>query len=160
MGAGKRTFGKGAMTPDEIRAELSAAKRAHEDWKARLMSEIDKDAQTAMDPAKACNDTACVFGQFLASAPLEPWVTDRKPYEVITRLHRDFHAQAGEVLRLAQAGDRPAARAHLQGPYREASKKLLMAINKWDKELAQLYGRRADDQPAARRGATSWPKNR
>ena len=58
-----------------------------------------------------------------------------KPYEVVTRLHADFHKCAGTVLRKAISQESRDAASLLSGEFEQKSKILIVALNKWKNEL-------------------------
>ena len=62
-------------------------------------------------------------------------VRSGKPYQVIKRLHAEFHECASRVLTLALEKRNDDAIALLDGEYRERSDKLIRALNKWQREL-------------------------
>ena len=58
-----------------------------------------------------------------------------KPYQVVRRLHAEFHQSAADVLRLALAARKADADAMFQGTFAERSDKLVRALTKWKGEL-------------------------
>lgn len=58
------------------------------------------------------------------------------PYQVIRRLHAEFHQCAGRVLDRAVAGQAGEARLLLEGEYAQRSEKLMRALGKWKRELS------------------------
>lgn len=107
---------------------------AHGAWKLRLKTAIatgqfDQDAATV-----ACDDK-CGFGQWLYGESISPETRAGMPYQVIRRLHAEFHTCAARVVRHATGGHTQEARALLEGEYTERSEKLGRALVKWKREL-------------------------
>ncbi|MGB0661455.1 MAG: CZB domain-containing protein [Mangrovicoccus sp.] len=137
------------MDPKDIRRKIREAVKEHDAWKEKFASTVETDPQS-LKSATIARDDCCGFGRFLHQTDFPDWVVDRKPYEVITRLHKDFHAQAAQAAELAQSGRLAEARRLIAGPCEAASDKLRRALRKWDGELSELWGRRlADHDPNA-----------
>ena len=115
--------------------QINKAIGAHGAWKMRLSvaintGQFDTDARTA-----SCDDK-CAFGQWIHGSQIDAATRSGMPYQVIRRLHADFHRSAGAVLSHALTGQKAEARSLLQGEYAERSEKLTRALNKWKRELS------------------------
>jgi methyl-accepting chemotaxis protein len=84
---------------------------AHGMWKYRLHNAIET-GRSNFSPETVARDDQCPLGQWLyGDAPRT--LGNSGDYAEIRELHAAFHRGAGEVLRLALAGDRAAAREQL-----------------------------------------------
>lgn len=83
-----------------------------------------------------CRDDKCAFGRWLNSSLLDPEIKAGKPYQVIARLHSEFHEVAGEVAKLTETNRRQEATELLDGAYKSKSETLLRALDKWRAENA------------------------
>ena len=135
---------KERFEPVDIRGQISDAIAAHGDWKRKLRLSIEGIGDP-LDKKTVSSDCNCAFGKFLHSDMVSAETRASKPYEVITRLHREFHKLAGDIVDLVDQGKTDEVNDLLAGAYHEKSMKLVMALKKWDKELAPLYGRRFSD---------------
>lgn len=129
------------MTDSPLVEQIDAAIGAHGMWKMRLRTAI-RTCTCELTPAEAACDDKCKFGQWLHSSALSPAVRGGIPYQVVRRLHAEFHRAAGDVLAAALAGDADAANARMAGEFDPRSEKLVRALLKWKGE-AQGEGRRA-----------------
>lgn len=115
--------------------EIQAAVKAHDEWNRRLTTAINLGScETA--PADIAVDHKCAFGQWLYTPEVSEQLKDGKPYQVVQRLHADFHECAARVATLAEKGHKSEAYALLDGEYSQKSSKLLRALTKWRGEIA------------------------
>ncbi len=124
------------MNAERMEQELRDALGAHGVWKLKLRTAVNT-GKSDTDPATAARDDCCAFGQWLFGPTIDDETRQSKPYEVITRLHREFHVTAGRVLDLAVKGNRDKANELLNSEFSKRSTKLTMAIAKWRNELKQ-----------------------
>lgn len=114
--------------------EINDAIGAHGMWKLKLRTAISV-GHSDVEPATArCNDR-CAFGRWLQGSTIDRQTRAGKPYQVIHRLHTEFHHTAATVLEDALAGRKAKATELLDGEFRERSEKLVRALNKWKGEL-------------------------
>jgi len=116
---------------DNIRAAINA----HGAWKLRLKQAIASGKITD-DPRKVGLDTQCDFGKWIHGNTLSPEIKSTKPYQVIKRLHAEFHTSAGRVLKLAQDGDSARAADLMQSEFNIIAKKLILTLTKWKMEMS------------------------
>ena len=108
---------------------------AHGAWKLRLRTTVAT-GNSAVTPSQAKCDKSCEFGQWLYGPSIDDDTRRGMPYKVVSRLHREFHESASNVLAEANANRREAANSILEGEFKERSEKLARALNKWRSELA------------------------
>ncbi len=122
------------MKHAELDKEIRAAIIAHDEWNRRLTTAINLgNCETA--PADITVDHKCAFGKWLYSPDIDAETKSAQPYQVIKRLHADFHECAGRVAVFAEKGDKGQAYALLDGEYTQKSSKLMRALTKWRGEL-------------------------
>lgn len=107
---------------------------AHGAWKMRLRTAIST-GRSDIQPDHARCDDRCEFGQWIHGPSIDSVTRAGKPYEVVTRLHRDFHHTAGNVLDHALRQEKSQAEALMHGEFTERSDKLVRALTKWKGEL-------------------------
>ena len=115
-----------------IQDEIKKAIGAHGLWKARLLQAIDT-GKSEFLPENVCLDNKCEFGGWLYGATIPASAKQMPDYEVIRKLHGEFHKIAGKVLQLALAGNKIEA-SKLIGDNSEfltLSMKLTQAMMKW-----------------------------
>lgn len=124
------------MCNHDVSEQVRAAIGAHGAWKLKLKAAIAT-GRFPTDPAKLSCDDQCEFGRWLYSANLDEHTRGGKPYQVVRRLHSEFHECAGRVLALAISGRSAEASALLVTEYDERSSTLVRALTKWRGELQQ-----------------------
>jgi hypothetical protein len=117
-----------------ISTQVSNAIGAHGAWKLRLKTAITT-GRSDITPEKAACDNECAFGKWLYGDELDAGTKAGLPFQVVKRLHGEFHHSAGSVLALALGGRTADAQALLNGDYTERSDKLVRALSKWKREL-------------------------
>jgi len=122
------------MCSQDVSDQVRAAIGAHGAWKLRLKTAIAT-GNFPGDPAKVRCDDQCDFGRWLYGSNLDESTRAGKPYQVVRRLHAEFHDCAGRVLALAVSGRSAEASALFDGEYDERSSTLVRALNKWRGEL-------------------------
>ncbi len=114
--------------------EINSAIGAHGAWKLKLRVAISTGTSEAA-PEKVCKDDRCPFGRWIYGPTIDPETRAGKPYQVVRRLHAEFHQSAADVLRMALDSRKKEADALFQGPFAERSDKLVRALTKWKGEL-------------------------
>lgn len=117
-----------------IRDQIKKAMAAHGKWKLRLRTAVGR-GSSEFKPENVRPDNLCEFGQWLHGSDIDATTKQGVPYQVILRLHREFHETAAKVLTMVEAGRKDEAEALLNGEYFERSDKLIRALAKWDREL-------------------------
>ena len=108
---------------------------AHGRWKMRLRTAIAQ-GKGEVTSKIACCDDQCAFGKWIYGPDLAAPVKAAVPYQVIKRLHAEFHQSAGSVLAYVENRDGAKARDIMEGEFIERSEKLVRALTKWKGELA------------------------
>ncbi len=124
------------MDTAQMERELRDALGAHGVWKLKLRTAVNT-GKSDTDAATAGRDDCCQFGKWLYGPSIDSETKAGKPYEVITRLHAEFHQTAGRVLEMATSGNKDRATDLLNTDFSAKSSKLTMAIAKWRAELKQ-----------------------
>jgi Chemoreceptor zinc-binding domain len=122
------------MSGPALLKEINDAIGAHGMWKMRLRTAINTGASDIAPRDAGCDDR-CQFGAWLHGPQIDQQTKGGMPYQVIKRLHADFHRSAGTVLQDAVSGRKDAAEQALTGEFAEKSEKLVRALNKWKREL-------------------------
>lgn len=124
------------MSDSMLAREIDEAIGAHGLWKMRLRTAI-RTRQSDVTPHEASGDCNCKFGKWLHDPAFDPKHRNGIPHTVITRVHAEFHREAGHVLQLALDGQDRAASEALEGAYAATSEKLVRALMKWKGEVLQ-----------------------
>lgn len=124
------------MSHAEMIKEINAAIGAHGAWKLKLRTAISH-GKSDTSPEVVCKDDQCAFGKWLYGPSLDADTRAGKPYEVVKRLHADFHKCASNVLRKAVSGNERDANALFEGEFTDRSQILVVALSKWKGELQQ-----------------------
>lgn len=114
--------------------EINDAIGAHGAWKLKLRTAISV-GKSDVEPATVRCDDRCALGRWLYGSTLDDSTKSGKPYQVIRRLHAEFHHSAATVLESALAGRKDQATQALEGEFKERSEKLVRALTKWKGEL-------------------------
>lgn len=113
---------------------LNDAIGAHGAWKLKLRVAMST-GTSEIDPDKACKDDRCPFGRWIHGDEIDEATKDGKPYQVVRRLHAEFHQTAADVLRHAISARRDEAERIFTGEFSEKADKLVRALAKWKGEL-------------------------
>ena len=119
---------------EAIRKQIKNAMAAHGKWKLRLRTAVGRGA-SEFKPENVRPDNLCEFGQWLHGPEIDAQTKQGVPYQVILRLHREFHETAANVLSMVEAGRKDEAEEVFSGEYHQRSDKLIRALAKWDREL-------------------------
>jgi len=113
---------------------IDTAIASHEAWKARLLGVIEA-GTSEWGPQTVKADNLCDFGGWLYAC--SPQRKASPHYDVIKRIHAQFHIEAGRILDIALRGDRNNAIAELaEGRhYAEISASLIDELLNWKREL-------------------------
>lgn len=122
------------MQTQDMIGEINNAIGAHGAWKLRLKTSIATGRFDDDVHAVSCDDR-CAFGKWLHGPGIGAETRAGVPYQVIRRLHAEFHQSAGAVLSHALKGDKGHATELLEGDYAQRSDKLSRALVKWKREL-------------------------
>ncbi len=122
------------MQKQEFERGLRDAIGAHGAWKMKLSTTI-KFGHSEKSPDEIRDAAACAFGQWLNSSAMDANIRAGKPYQVVSRLHREFHECAANVAQHAVDGDPNGATALLENEFKDRSDTLKRALMKWDGEI-------------------------
>lgn len=114
--------------------EINDAIGAHGTWKLKLRTAITM-GKSDVEPTTVRCDDRCALGRWLYGSSVEAPTRSGKPYQVVRRLHAEFHQSAATVLEDALAGRKAQAGQILEGEFKERSEKLVRALTKWKGEL-------------------------
>jgi Chemoreceptor zinc-binding domain len=126
-----------ARDPMEEEADglnFRSAIEAHQKWKVRLRAVIENNSSENLVPEVVSRDDQCVLGKWIHGAggakfAKEPQFIDLK------KKHAYFHVCAGNVLQLAQSGDKVNATAEItSGNFARTSQEVVL-------DLAQMFTR-------------------
>lgn len=123
------------MTGADFTQQINDAIGAHGQWKLRLRTAIST-GRSEVTPMVARCDDQCAFGKWIHGPKIDPAVKTGLPFQVVKRLHAEFHQSAGTVLSLALSGDAKGAQKMLDSDYGDRSEKLVRALSKWKREVA------------------------
>ena len=118
----------------QILEEVKKAIGAHGKWKLNLRTAINRGKSEYSVEDIRC-DNLCEFGKWLYGPTIDEETKAGKPYEVVKRLHAEFHRCASQVLFYAVNDKKDEAIQLLEGEYTERSDILIKALNKWKGEL-------------------------
>lgn len=117
--------------------------QSHQKWKARLTQYVQgvRDGDHArMDIDTVCRDDRCALGLWLYHEACVPYAL----FGLFSRLmdeHAEFHLQAADVLRQAQAGDADGAMASLtRGACARASRQLIATLTELHLAVSTTLG--------------------
>ena len=122
------------MDNRRLEGEIQAAVGTHAAWRVTLTSAINQGKCDVSLDQIGCGDK-CAFGKWLHGPELDDTIRAGKPFQVIERIHAEFHKQAKDVAALAIQGKKHEAFALMDGEYKATSDKLLLALNKWRGEV-------------------------
>ena len=123
------------MTNVEMRGQIDRALGAHGAWKLRLKTAI-RTGRIDARPADVACDNLCEFGKWLHGPQIDQQTRSGMPYQVVRRLHAEFHRCAGQTLKEAAAGNKELAQNLLEGEFTQRSETLGRALAKWRREVA------------------------
>ncbi|MCB2014867.1 MAG: CZB domain-containing protein [Sphingobium sp.] len=118
----------------EMIDQINNAIGAHGAWKLKLRIAMSS-GSSEIDPDRACVDNKCPFGKWIHGDSIDVTTRQGKPYQVVRRLHAEFHESAANVLRHAITNRKTEAEQLFQGEFAERSDKLVRALAKWKGEL-------------------------
>lgn len=118
-----------------IKENIEKAIVAHTEWRSRVTEYVR--AHEKIDDGvieTVGNDHVCDFGKWLYGPDTLDY-RDIPEYEIICRLHKQFHGTAAAVCMLVNAGDRAGAEEMMNpnGQYPLASNKLILSLKSYSK---------------------------
>jgi len=123
------------MSNENLINQINNAIGAHGSWKIKLRTAVNKGHSTHNIDEVRCDDK-CAFGKWLHGSEIDGVTRAGAPYNVIKRLHAEFHICAADVLKKATGGDTPGAAQLLDGEFTTKSEKLVRGLRKWKGEAA------------------------
>ncbi len=118
---------------DEI--NISEAVAAHVSWKLRLQKCLDGSSEEKLDADVVCRDDQCKLGKWIHGAARKHF-DGAQAFCDLRVDHALFHQLAGQIVRHAQLNDHASAHALMEGDYKHASHKVVMALTELNNELA------------------------
>ncbi|MFC3097627.1 CZB domain-containing protein [Alteraurantiacibacter palmitatis] len=115
--------------------QINAAIGAHGMWKLRLKTAITSGAKD-LDSRTVSQDCECAFGKWLYGPEIDARTRASMPYQVVKRLHQEFHHSAGRVVQAVECGQNQAAKQLMESDFVPRSEKLVRALMKWKGEVA------------------------
>jgi methyl-accepting chemotaxis protein len=103
----------------EARFDFEQAAKAHADWKSRLYACVEGRGEV-LEPEVVASDNRCALGGWMYGAGRR--LAKHGEYEALRGTHASFHRCAGEIVTLAQAGQRDQAQHTLANEFVAASK--------------------------------------
>lgn len=123
------------MANENLINQINNAIGAHGSWKIKLRTAVNKGNSEHSVEDVRCDDK-CAFGKWLHGTDIDGPTRAGAPYNVIKRLHAEFHLCAADVLKMATTGNTPGATALLDGDFAARSEKLVRGLRKWKGEAA------------------------
>jgi len=119
----------------DIKSEITQAVAAHGQWKSKLRLAIDT-GQSEPTPERVKQDCNCGFGKWLYNG-IDDANKASDDYQLIKRLHADFHKEAGAILEMGLNGDKGNANAKMSidSPFSKISADLTKAMMAWKEKL-------------------------
>lgn len=114
--------------------DVDAAIEAHENWKERLQSVLDRQPSYLLSIRVACHDDYCDLGKWLRGAGGLRF-SKYPAFVALVSRHQSFHFEAARVLTQAQNGDMAKAREILAGSYRQASSQVVLLLKELKRGL-------------------------
>jgi hypothetical protein len=102
------------------------AMASHIVWKLRLTRLIDGTDDGHVDRCTIGDNEACDLGRWILRERAK--YQGVAAYDRLLAEHAEFHRQAAEVIRKVDNGDRADARALVDGPFEDASRRVINAI--------------------------------
>ena len=105
------TFGKGE---EQFRGlNMKDALDAHMAWTRRLEGKLNGSNQEALEVAKVASDCECALGKWIHGQAKSEF-SGSNDYDLLKRIHADFHLKAGEILNNVINGERDNAEKNLK----------------------------------------------
>ncbi|MBB6123521.1 CZB domain-containing protein [Sphingobium subterraneum] len=123
------------MSNEAMVKEIVGAIGAHGAWKLKLRVAITRGESDVLPEKVKCDDR-CPFGRWIHGPTIDAETKAGMPYQVVRRLHREFHETAASVLDLAIRSRKEQADALFAGEFTQRSEKLVRALSKWKGELS------------------------
>ena len=114
--------------------QINDAIGAHGMWKLRLRTAIRSGRGDITSHEAGCDDR-CAFGKWLYGPEIDAPMKHDMPYQVVKRLHAEFHKSAGSVLAYVETGRKDEAQTIMEDEFPQRSEKLVRALTKWKGEL-------------------------
>lgn len=123
------------MSNENLVNQINSAIGAHGSWKIKLRTAVNKGKSDHTVDDVRCDDK-CAFGKWLHGTEIDGPTRNSAPFNVIKRLHAEFHICAADVLKMATSGNTDGAADLLDGEFSAKSLKLVLGLRKWKSEAA------------------------
>lgn len=122
------------MVHHENISNIRSAIDEYRQWPARIRAAI-MTRQCDLSVAEAGGHDESRFGQWLTSFGQEGQAEDSVAFHVISRLHREFHQTAAQILELSLSRQKDAAFDLLDGEFAALSDRFARGLAKWEAQL-------------------------
>lgn len=123
------------MSNEKLINQINNAISAHASWKIKLRTAVNK-GHSEHSVAEVHCDDKCAFGMWIHGTDIDGPTRSGAPFNVIKRLHAEFHVCAADVLKMATTGNVNGATDLLDGEFSAKSEKLVRGLHKWKGEAA------------------------
>lgn len=123
------------MANENLINQINNAIGAHGSWKIKLRTAVNKGKSIHSIEVVGCDDK-CAFGKWIHGSEIDSPTRSSAAYNVIKRLHAEFHICAADVLKMATTGNTTGASELLDGDFAARSEKLVRGLRKWKDEAA------------------------
>ncbi|WP_456387386.1 CZB domain-containing protein [Profundibacter sp.] len=123
------------MSNEKLINQINNAIGAHGSWKIKLRTAVKKGKSVHSVEDVRCDDK-CAFGMWIHGTDIDGPTRSSVPFNVIKRLHAEFHVCAADVLKMATTGNTNEATDLLDGDFSAKSEKLVRGLRKWRGEAA------------------------
>ena len=119
----------GATETEAGGLDFYKAIEAHQRWKVRLSAYVTGESDERLDWTVICRDDQCALGQWLHGGARPPDGHEGL-FSRLVQEHAQFHQYAGEVVQLADRGDKEAAQKLIgTGAYARASRQVIASLS-------------------------------
>lgn len=123
------------MSNPHLAQTLRDAIGKHGAWKLKLKTSVTI-GKAIIPAAEAMRDDCCDFGRWLHAPDQIKNYGQTVQYRVITRLHREFHQCAGNIMQEIESGNVAKAAKLIDTDFTPQSEHLVRGLNKWAHEAA------------------------
>lgn len=119
----------------DVDFDFMSAIEAHVRWKVRLEAHIAGRGEEDLNPELVGRDDQCALGKWIYGSGGAQYAA-HPGFQELRDIHAQFHQNAAEVVRLANAGKPDEARAYMnQGPYSGCSAQIKSKLARLSLEL-------------------------
>lgn len=108
----------------------------HTEWKVRIKGLIDGKRMGHLNLHEVSSDNQCELGKWIQE--MDKKMGHTYALSRLRSFHKEFHAVAGEAVRLAQSGELEQAKAILSGEYARLSREVVNSLLAMSKRTNHL----------------------